>query len=59
MTARMRKVLAVASGGGHWTQLVRLRPAFEHVNVTYITVRHTYQDDVRGEKFYVVRNATR
>ncbi len=31
------KVLAVASGGGHWMQLMRLRPALRKHNVTYVT----------------------
>lgn len=33
----MKKVLAVASGGGHWRQLMLLKPAFEQFNVKYIT----------------------
>ena len=32
-----RRVLAVASGGGHWQQLMELRPAFGHHSVTYAT----------------------
>lgn len=35
---RPRRVLAVASGGGHWVQLMRLRPAFEGTEVHYATV---------------------
>jgi hypothetical protein len=31
-----KKVLAVASGGGHWVQLLRLQPAFVHHKVTYV-----------------------
>ena len=48
MTGR-RRVLAVASGGGHWVQLLRLRPAFEGCDVTYACVRPAYADDVPGE----------
>lgn len=33
-----RRVLAVASGGGHWVQLMRLRPAFDGTEVHYATV---------------------
>ena len=29
-------ILAIASGGGHWFQLMRLRPAFENRNVCYM-----------------------
>lgn len=35
---RTTRVLAVASGGGHWVQLLRLRPAFEGAEVHYATV---------------------
>lgn len=29
--------MAVSSGGGHWTQLLLLRDAFAHLNVSYVT----------------------
>ena len=35
---RRKRVLAVASAGGHWVQLMRLRPAFGEDDVTYVTV---------------------
>lgn len=44
-----KKVLAVASGGGHWVQLLRLRPAFEHHNVIYMTTNADYAKDVSCE----------
>lgn len=53
------KVLAVASGGGHWTELMRLRPAFEGADVTYVTVQRYYADDVAGHRFFVIPDATR
>ena len=40
------KVLAVASGGGHWVQLRRLRPAWEGCAVTYVTTEPGYRDEV-------------
>ncbi|GAA5217687.1 hypothetical protein ACFSJ3_07055 [Corallincola platygyrae] len=33
----MKKVLAIASGGGHWKQLMQLKPAFDNYDVTYAT----------------------
>lgn len=33
----MTKVLAIASGGGHWKQLMLLSPAFENTEVKYVT----------------------
>jgi hypothetical protein len=44
--ASPRRVLAVASGGGHWIQLRRLRPAWAGCAVTYVTTRPGYQDEV-------------
>ena len=32
-----KRILAVASAGGHWQQLMLLRPAFAHHDVHYIT----------------------
>ncbi|RPG19135.1 MAG: UDP-N-acetylglucosamine--LPS N-acetylglucosamine transferase [Phycisphaera sp. TMED9] len=58
MTTPVR-ILAIASGGGHWVQLLRLRPAFEGARVTYVTVRRSYASDVPGEDLRVVPDATR
>lgn len=57
--SRPIRVLAVASGGGHWVQLLRLRGAFEHARVTFVTVRRSYQSDIPGEDLRVVPDATR
>lgn len=32
------KIMAVASGGGHWVQLLRMRPAYQDHDVVYVTV---------------------
>ena len=53
------RVLAVASGGGHWVQLLRLRPAFAECDVAYVTVSDAYKSDVPGERFYRITDATR
>lgn len=52
-------ILAVASGGGHWVQLLRLRPAFEGHRVAFVTVRASYKTDVGDVPFYLVNDATR
>lgn len=55
-----RRVLAVASGGGHWVQLRRLAPAFAHHDVIWVTVRRDYGEDLDpGERLVVVPDATR
>jgi UDP-N-acetylglucosamine:LPS N-acetylglucosamine transferase len=49
----------VASGGGHWVQLLRLAPALEGQEVTYVTVARGYLDDVRPQRGHVINDATR
>jgi UDP-N-acetylglucosamine:LPS N-acetylglucosamine transferase len=56
---RKKKVLAIASGGGHWVQLLRLRPALAGDEVTYVTVRRAYRVDVGAAPFHTVVDATR
>ncbi len=53
------RVLAVASGGGHWVQLMRLRPALLEADTAFVTVSDMYRDDVPSARFYTVRDATR
>ena len=53
------KVLAVASGGGHWVQLRRLAPAFEGADVAYLTVEPSYRPEVGNARFHLVVDATR
>lgn len=53
------KVLAISSGGGHWVQLLRLRPALEGCDVTFATVNPSYRADVPGASFRVIPNASR
>lgn len=57
--SRKRPILAIASGGGHWVQLLRLRPAFEGRRVVYVTVRASYRTDVGDAPFHVINDATR
>ena len=54
-----RKLLAVSSGGGHWVQLLRVSPAFENCEVTFVTVHEFYRSQVPNHKFYVVNDASR
>lgn len=58
-TERPMRILAIASGGGHWVQLLRLRPAFEGHRVTFVTVNEGYRTDVKGQPFFVINDATR
>lgn len=56
---RRRRVLAISSGGGHWIELLRLRPAFEGHEVVWCTVDPAYRAHVEGERLEVVRDVTR
>jgi UDP-N-acetylglucosamine:LPS N-acetylglucosamine transferase len=62
---RRPKVLAVASRGGHWVQLLRLREAYAEADVVFVTTvpeyRQTLEDGqtLRHVKFRVVTEATR
>jgi exopolysaccharide biosynthesis glucuronosyltransferase PssD len=53
------RLLAVASGGGHWVQLLRLLPAFCDCDVAFVTVNDAYRSEVTDHKFYLVNDATR
>ena len=52
----MKKILAVASGGGHWIQLLRLRPVFEGTSVRFMTTEADLQTDVSAH-VYLVQDA--
>jgi len=55
---RTKRVLAVASGGGHWVQLSRLLPAFEECDVAYLTTIASYRAHVgAAARFYVTCDA--
>lgn len=55
----MIKILAVASGGGHWTQMMRLREAFEGAEVEFVGVKEMYRNDVTPHPFHVVPDVSR
>lgn len=56
---RRRRVLAISSGGGHWIELLRLRPAFEGHDIVWCTVDATYRTHVGDAPFHTVRDVTR
>lgn len=58
MTARKR-VLCVASGGGHWVQLLRLREAWSMHEAIYVSVQPAYAQEVAGARFHCIQDATR
>lgn len=53
------RLLAIASGGGHWVQLRRMLPAFDGFDVAYVSTFDHYATQVAGHRYYVVPNASR
>ena len=53
------KILAIASGGGHWIQLLRLRPAFAGARVIYASVNKESERAVQGSQFFRFPDANR
>lgn len=60
MSEKKIKVVALSSGGGHWVQLLRLRPAFEGCDVVFATVKEGYRSDVGPDVgFRIIPDANR
>ena len=65
MTEKVKKVLAIASAGGHWVQLRRLRPAWDECEVVYVATNEGYRAEVMGDRarhprsFHAVPDANR
>src|SRR5690606_5484673 len=53
-----RKILAVSSSGGHWSELLRLAPALEGHQVTWVTTSPGYRDTAPPGEFFHVRDAS-
>jgi UDP-N-acetylglucosamine:LPS N-acetylglucosamine transferase len=53
------KILAVASIGGHWIQLIRLMPLFVEHDVTFVTTNPAFAETVKGYKFYCIPDSNR
>ena len=54
-----KRILAIASGGGHFVQLLRLRPAWDGHDVTYATVHAASAVDVAPAKLLTFRDVSR
>jgi UDP-N-acetylglucosamine:LPS N-acetylglucosamine transferase len=53
------KILAVASKGGHWQQMMALSPAFLDGNVTFAATDPGLSEDVPGQRFVVLQDYSR
>ncbi|MFM7260605.1 MAG: UDP-N-acetylglucosamine--LPS N-acetylglucosamine transferase [bacterium] len=59
MTRRAPRVLAISSRGGHWTQLRRLRLAFEGCDTTWASTDPGLAKEVAPDRFVLVPDASR
>jgi len=59
VTAKPQRILAIASGGGHWVQLLRLRPAFDGYETTYVSRDPSSGADVPGARYFTISDASR
>jgi exopolysaccharide biosynthesis glucuronosyltransferase PssD len=57
MSGRRKRILAVASSGGHWTELLRVRPAFAGHEVVFVTTQREACRQVPGHRVYVTPDA--
>ncbi len=54
---KQKKILAVASSGGHFVQLLRLKPIFSQYNTSYMSTDRSLKSAVQG-KFYSINDAS-
>jgi UDP-N-acetylglucosamine:LPS N-acetylglucosamine transferase len=51
------KILAVASAGGHWIQLLRLKPAFDGAQLVYVTTQKPAPQAIGDHRCHIVIDA--
>lgn len=54
-----KKILAVASGGGHWVQMMRMVPAFDGHSVVFVSTQESHRVQVGTNRFYTVKDGNR
>jgi UDP-N-acetylglucosamine:LPS N-acetylglucosamine transferase len=54
-----KRVMAIASGGGHWVQLRRIMPALDGMDVFYVSLDPSLAADVPGHDYYTIRDVSR
>jgi UDP-N-acetylglucosamine:LPS N-acetylglucosamine transferase len=52
-------LIAAASGGGHWIELLRLKRAFEGWDVVYVSMFENYVSAIPGARYYTDPDASR
>ncbi|WP_343525286.1 hypothetical protein [Sphingomonas sp.] len=56
---REGRLLACASGGGHWIELLRLHPVFAEWDTAYVSTFESHSEAVPGRRLYTLPDATR
>lgn len=59
MAGRKPRLLAVASAGGHWVQLQRMRAAFDDFDVAYVSTSSDSANQAADARFYAIPDASR
>ena len=54
----MKKILAISSSGGHWTQMQRITSSFSGNEVVYVSTLKGYAKEVSTCKYYQVKDAS-
>lgn len=54
-----RRVLAIATGGGHWQQLMLMRPAFEGTQAIYLTTLPGLPEQFAAQPFAIIPDCNR
>jgi UDP-N-acetylglucosamine:LPS N-acetylglucosamine transferase len=54
----MKKILAISSSGGHWTQMQRVALAFSGNKVVYVSTLKGYAKEVSADTYYQVKDAS-
>ena len=54
-----KKILLIASAGGHWTQLNRILPAFKDQNLVFVSTKESFRRLVHPHIFYSVPESSR
>ena len=54
----MKKILAISSPGGHWTQMQRIISSFSGNEVVYVSTLKGYAKEVFPCKYYQVKDAS-
>jgi UDP-N-acetylglucosamine:LPS N-acetylglucosamine transferase len=53
------KIIAIASVGGHWVQLLRLLPVFNGMELIFVSTQDSLASTVSGHKFYCIPDGNR